>query len=96
MIKKGDFMNEVVQQLFERKSVRVFEEKEIEEEIVREILLSSSLAPTAGNQQLYTILRITDKNLLHQLSESCDHQTFIEQGKLVLIFCADCKKYVAV
>ena len=69
MIKKGDFMNEVVQQLFERKSVRVFEEKEIEEEIVREILLSSSLAPTAGNQQLYTILRITDKNLLHQLSE---------------------------
>ena len=59
-------MNEVVQQLFERKSVRVFEEKEIEEEIVREILLSSSLAPTAGNQQLYTILRITDKDLLHQ------------------------------
>ena len=93
MIKKGDFMNEVIQQLFERKSVRVFEEKEIEEEIVREILLSSSLAPTAGNQQLYTILRITDKDLLHQLSESCDHQPFIEQGKLVLIFCADCKKW---
>lgn len=86
-------MNEVIQQLFERKSVRVFTEQEIQEDIVQEILMSASQAPSAGNQQLYTILRITDRSLLHQLSESCDHQPFIEQGKLVLIFCADCKKW---
>ena len=53
-------MNEVVEQLYRRKSVRVFAEREIDEEIVQEILTAAAMAPTAGNQQLYTILRITD------------------------------------
>ena len=57
-------MNEVIRQLLERKSVRVFTDKEIKEHIVEEILLSAVSAPTAGNQQLYTILRITDQNIL--------------------------------
>ena len=51
------------------------------------------MAPTAGNQQLYTILRVTDPALLEALAESCDHQPFIARGKLVLVFCADCLKW---
>ena len=51
------------------------------------------MAPTAGNQQLYTILRVTDPALLSWLAESCDHQPFIAKGKLVLVFCADCLKW---
>ena len=86
-------MNETIRQLYERKSVRAFEEREIEEEKVQLILEAATQAPSAGNQQLYTILRITDKELLDTLSESCDHQPFIAKGKLVLIFCADCRKW---
>ena len=86
-------MNDVIKQLYERKSVRVYTEQPIDEEIVQEILMSAVMAPTAGNQQLYTILRITDKKLLDALAESCDHQPFIAQGKLVLVFCADCLKW---
>ena len=86
-------MNEVVKQLYERKSVRSFAEREIDEQIVQEILKAAVMAPTAGNQQLYTILRITDKSRLEQLAESCDHQPFIAEGKLVLVFCADCLKW---
>lgn len=86
-------MNEVIQQLYDRKSVRVFTEQKIEKEIIDEILMSAVMAPTAGNQQLYTILNITDKELQVKLSESCDHQPFVAQGQLVLIFLADCKKW---
>lgn len=86
-------MNEVIKQLYERKSVRVFTDREIDEEIVQEILISAVMAPTAGNQQLYTILRITDPTIKQALSESCDHQPFIAEGKLVLVFCADCLKW---
>lgn len=85
--------NEIIRQLKERKSVRVFEEREIDEELVQIILDAATQAPTAGNQQLYTILRITDPDKLARLSESCDHQPFITEGKLVLVFCADCKKW---
>ena len=85
--------NEVLRQLSERKSVRAFLDREIPEAAVEAILTAASNAPTAGNQQLYTILRITDPALKAALSESCDHQPFIAKAPLVLVFCADCKKW---
>lgn len=92
-MRKEQVMNEIIQQLIKRKSVRVFEDREIDKEIVRKILTAAVNAPTAGNQQLYTILRITDPEIKVKLSESCDHQPFIADGKLVLVFCADCLKW---
>lgn len=86
-------MNEVIKQLYERKSVRVFQDKEISQEDKTLILESATMAPTAGNQQLYTILDITNQKLKEKLSETCDHQPFIAQAKMVFIFCADCQKW---
>ncbi len=86
-------MNPVIQQLIERKSVRSFENREIDEVIIKDILTAAVNAPTAGNQQLYTILRITDPGIKAALAESCDYQPFIKEGKLVLVFCADCLKW---
>ena len=85
--------NEVLRQLTERKSVRAFTDRQIPESAVQAILTAASNAPTAGNQQLYTILRITDPALKAALSESCDHQPFIAKAPLVLVFCADCRKW---
>ena len=86
-------MDPIIRSLYERKSVRAYTEQDIPEEAVREILTAATQAPTAGNQQLYTILRITDPDKKRLLSESCDHQPFIAQAKLVLVFCADCLKW---
>ena len=86
-------MNEVIRQLFDRKSVRAFTDQPIEETAAQTILRAAAMAPTAGNQQLYTILRITDPVLLSRLADACDHQPFIAKGKLVLVFCADCLKW---
>ena len=86
-------MNEVIKQLHARKSVRVFEDREIPADAKAAILAAACQAPTAGNQQLYTILDITDQALKDQLAETCDHQSFIATAKMVLIFCADCRKW---
>ena len=86
-------MNEVIKQLYERKSVRVFEDKEISNDDKRIILEAACQAPTAGNMQFYTILDITDQKLKERLSETCDHQPFIAQAKMVLVFCADYQKW---
>lgn len=82
-----------IQELLERKSVRVFTEQEILPEDKAMILKAAAAAPTAGNQQLYTILDITDQKLKEKLAETCDHQPFIAKAKMVLIFCADCQKW---
>ena len=86
-------MNDVIKQLYERKSVRVFTEQEIGLQEKNAILMAAAQAPTAGNQQLYTILDITDQSIKNRLVETCDHQPMIAQAKMVLIFCADCKKW---
>lgn len=86
-------MNQVIQQLKERKSVRVFADREIAAEEVSAILEAAVNAPTAGNQQLYTIINVTDSQLKEKLAESCDDQPFIATAPLVLVFCADCRKW---
>lgn len=86
-------MNQTIKELHGRKSVRVFEDREISQEDKLLILEAATMAPTAGNQQLYTILDITDQKLKEKLVETCDGQRFIADAKMVLIFCADCKKW---
>ena len=86
-------MNQTIQELFDRKSVRVFEDRAISAEDKALILEAAAQAPTAGNQQLYTILDITDQALKDRLVVTCDNQPFIATAKMVLIFCADCRKW---
>lgn len=86
-------MNETIRQLYARKSVREFTDREISAEQKALILEAAAMAPTAGNQQMYTILDITDQTLKERLAESCDHQPFIAKAKMVLIFCADWRKW---
>ena len=86
-------MNQIIQSLFDRKSVRVFTDQEITPEDKALILQSAAQAPTAGNQQLYTIIDVTDQAIKDILVKTCDNQPFIASAKMVLIFCADCKKW---
>ena len=86
-------INPITDSLKSRKSVRAFEDRQIPEDIKQEILRCAAQAPTAGNQQLYTILDITDQALKEKLAVTCDNQPFIAKAPLVLIFCADAQKW---
>ena len=55
-------MNETIEVLMKRKSVRVFEQKDIPAEVKEAILGAAMRAPTAGNSMLYSIL---DLSLIH-------------------------------
>lgn len=85
--------NEILQALAARKSVRVFTGEPITAAERAAILQGAFDAPTAGCQQLYTILDITDPALRHTVAELCDHQPFIEKAALCLVFLADCRRW---
>ena len=87
-------MNEIIASLRARKSVRAYLNKPIPSEAKQAILEAACQAPTAGNQQLYTIIDVTDQSLKDRLAVSCDNQPFIAAAPLVLIFCADCRKWL--
>ncbi len=86
-------MNEIIQSLYDRKSVRVFTDEPVTEEEKALLLECAFQAPTAGCQQLYTILDVTDRAEKEELAELCDHQPFIAQAPVVLVFCADCQRW---
>ena len=86
-------MNNILAALHGRKSVRSYLDRPISAEDKEAVLLAACAAPTAGNQQLYTILDITDQGLKDKLAVSCDNQPFIAKAPMVLIFCADCRKW---
>lgn len=88
-------MNEILQALHKRKSVRVFMDEEISREDKESILTAALQAPSAGCQLLYTILDVTDQDKKVRLAELCDHQAFVARAKLVLVFCADCRKWLS-
>lgn len=86
-------MNDVLNQIKNRKSVRVFEDKKISAEVKKEILNAAFEAPTAGAMMLYSILDITDEELKQKLSVICDNQPFIAKAPMVLIFLADYQRW---
>jgi nitroreductase len=86
-------MNHVLGQLKTRKSVRIFEDKLIDNDVKKEIVQGAFEAPTAGAMMLYTILDITDEVLKEKLAIVCDNQPFIAKAPLVLIFLADYQRW---
>ena len=86
-------MNEILRSLHDRKSVRVYEDRPIEEDVKQAILAAAVQAPTAGNMSLFTILDITDPEKKACLAKSCDNQPFIASAPMVLIFCADYRRW---
>ena len=76
-----------------RTSLRVYDDRMIEDQDLEKILEAASLAPTAGNQQLYSIIVIKSQETKDKLSESCDHQPFIAKAPVLLLFVSDQKKW---
>ena len=87
------YTNDILRSLYARKSVRAYTDEPVPSAMKQAILAAAVQAPSAGCQQLYTILDVTDDTLKAALADSCDHQPFIARAPMVLVFCADCKKW---
>jgi nitroreductase len=58
------------------------------------IIDAAITAPTAGCQSLYTLLDITDQEIKDRLAVLCDNQPFIAKAPLVIVFLADCQRWL--
>jgi nitroreductase len=86
-------MNQVMEVLMKRRSIRAYEDRNIPIEVRAEILKATLRAPTAGNLMLYSILEITDQSIKDKLAITCDNQPFIARAPLVWIFLADYQRW---
>ena len=87
-------MNETIKLIQNRKSIRSFQDKQINTKIKNQIIQSAMRSPTAGNMMLYSIIEVDNQHIKDQLVKSCDNQHFIAKAPLVLLFVADYQRWM--
>jgi FMN reductase [NAD(P)H] len=82
------YPNETMRLLFERASCRSFSRRSVPGDVLKIVLEAGTHAPTAGNLQPYSILKIEDPETRRRLGEMCG-QKLIGEAPVNLIFCID-------
>jgi FMN reductase [NAD(P)H] len=82
------YPNETLKLLIERASCRSFEDKRIPDEILRLILEAGIHAPTGGNLQPFSIIKIQSDESKKKIAQMCQ-QDFIAKAPVDLLFCID-------
>ena len=86
-------MNQIIETLLNRKSIRAYEKRPIEPQVKAQILQATLRAPTAGNMMLYSIIDVTDQSIKDKLAVTCDNQPFIARAPMAWIFLADYQRW---
>ena len=72
-----------------RRSVRAYQDKEVEPPKLQALLAAVNQAPSAGNLQAYQVYLVRDVALKQALAKAALDQQSLTQAPLVLVFCAD-------
>jgi len=84
-----NYPNDTIRLLLERASCRSFSDREIPEDVMNYILEAGLHAPSGGNLQPYSIIKIQDKEMKRKLAELNENQNFIADAPVNLLFCID-------
>ncbi len=85
--------NQTIELINNRKSIRVFEQKSIEQDIKEKILDATLRSPSAGNMMMYSIIEVEDQDIKNKLVTTCDNQPFIAKSPWVLVYIADYSRW---
>jgi nitroreductase len=83
------YPNETLRLLIERSSCRSFYNRAIPEDVMELILEAGTRAPTGGNLQPFSIIRIEKPEAKNRLAHLCEDQMFIAEAPTNLLFCID-------
>jgi len=76
--------------ILSRRSIRRYEDKDVSEEVLKQILEAGRQAPSAANRQPIRFVVVRDKELLKNLSGAPFHG-FIKDAPVLMVGCADVK-----
>ena len=78
----------VLEAIKKRQSVRSYQDKEIPEEMLQQILEAGRLAPSAKNTQSWKFIVVKDEDLRKKLVPACKNQKFMGEAPVVIAGCA--------
>lgn len=71
--------------IFDRRSIRKYQEKRVEDEKVERILRAAMQAPSAGNQQGWEFIVVRDKETLTKLADISPYSKMIGDSDVTII-----------
>lgn len=74
-------------------SVRSYSDREVSDELLREIITAGTRASNTGNMQIYSIVATRDAAIKQRLAPAHFGQPMVTQAPVVLTFCADVNRF---
>ena len=78
---------------FTRRTIRKYESREVEENLLARILTAGTRASTTGNMQVYSVIVTRDDDMKKRLAPAHFNQPMVTEAPVVLTFCADFNRF---
>ncbi|EQC45255.1 nitroreductase family protein [Bacteriovorax sp. Seq25_V] len=82
-------MNSVLEQVYAHRSIRKYQDRDIEQDVLEKILEASTFASTSGNMQAYSIIVTRSKEQKKKMLKAHFNQPMLMDAPVFLTFCAD-------
>ena len=76
-----------------RRTIRKYQQKDIPDELLNDLLVSACRASTCGNMQLYSVIVTRDETGKAALAPAHFHQPMVTEAPVVLTFCIDLHRF---
>ena len=85
----GDAVNAALNNIFERKSVRTYQNKEVEKEKIELMLRAGMSAPSGKDTRPWEFIVITDRAKLDSMAADLSNAKMLAQAPAAIIVCGD-------
>ncbi|PKN97230.1 MAG: nitroreductase family protein [Chloroflexi bacterium HGW-Chloroflexi-4] len=75
--------------IFNRRSIRKYTKQEISEDSIELLLKAAMAAPSAGNQQPWHFIVITDKEILYEIPKFHPYSQMLRDAACAIVVCGD-------
>ena len=82
---------DVMEAIQTRRSIRKYTNEPVSQEIVQELLKAAMMAPSAGNQQPWHFIVVTDRDLMESLTTVHPYAAMAPKAPMGILVCGDIK-----
>jgi nitroreductase len=86
-------MTDFQQSLLNRRTIRKYSSRNVDPELLNEILNIGARSSTTGNMQVYSVIATRDENVKKELSPCHFNQKMIMEAPVILTICADFNRF---
>lgn len=78
-----------MKEIFERRSIRQYQDKPVADEYIKKLLRAAMYAPSAGNEKPWHFIVVKNRETLNKIPEFHPYTQMLKQAPLAIIVCGD-------